>query len=170
MSSNKIQVSGARVNNLKNISLDIPRGKFNLSTCQLAAEGQLKPGNGWQRVAFGKCLLRSYLSRASEDVVISDGLSDMQGSDKQVKWAIDIQDATLDALDYLIGEGQKYKGIPNADAMLNKLASQRDAVAHCEDARDMIDCFAMEASMPFICSGVFPCANITSRTPWRMLR
>ena len=28
MSSNKIQVSGARVNNLKNISLDIPRGKF----------------------------------------------------------------------------------------------------------------------------------------------
>ena len=27
MSSNKIQVSGARVNNLKNISLDIPRGK-----------------------------------------------------------------------------------------------------------------------------------------------
>ena len=28
MSSNKIQVSGARVNNLENISLDIPRGKF----------------------------------------------------------------------------------------------------------------------------------------------
>ncbi len=28
MSSNKIQVKGARVNNLKNISLDIPRGKF----------------------------------------------------------------------------------------------------------------------------------------------
>ena len=28
MSSNKIQVSGARVNNLKNISLEIPRGKF----------------------------------------------------------------------------------------------------------------------------------------------
>ncbi|MGN1265330.1 MAG: excinuclease ABC subunit UvrA [Muribaculaceae bacterium] len=28
MSSNKIQVSGARVNNLKNISLDMPRGKF----------------------------------------------------------------------------------------------------------------------------------------------
>ena len=28
MSSNKIQISGARVNNLKNISLDIPRGKF----------------------------------------------------------------------------------------------------------------------------------------------
>ena len=28
MSSNKIQVSGARVNNLTNISLDIPRGKF----------------------------------------------------------------------------------------------------------------------------------------------
>ena len=94
---------------------------------------------------YVKCLLRSYLSRASEDVVIYDGLSDMQGSDKQVKWAIDIQDATLDALDYLIGEGQKYKGIPNADAMLNKLASQRDAVAHCEDARDMIDCFAQVA-------------------------
>lgn len=65
----------------------------------------------------------------------------MRGSKKQLMWANDIQTATLDAIDYLIAEGQKYKGIPNADALLNKLASQRDAVANCAYAGDMIDCF-----------------------------
>lgn len=66
----------------------------------------------------------------------------MRGTDKQLKWARAIQSATLDAIDYIIAQGQKYKGMLHADAMLNKLADQRDAVANCEYAGDMIDCFA----------------------------
>ncbi|MBS7367306.1 MAG: beta-galactosidase [Prevotella sp.] len=51
-----------KLNVKKNRLHDNPKYKFDLSTCQLAAEGQLKPGNGWQRVAFGKPVTGRYLT------------------------------------------------------------------------------------------------------------
>ena len=51
-----------KLNVKKNRLHDNPKYKFNLSTCQLATEGQLKPGNGWQRVVFGKPVTGRYLT------------------------------------------------------------------------------------------------------------
>lgn len=51
-----------KLNIKKNRLHDNPKYKFDLSTCQLATEGQLKPGNGWQRVAFGKPVTGRYLT------------------------------------------------------------------------------------------------------------
>ena len=65
----------------------------------------------------------------------------MKGTEKQIKWAEEIKTATLEAIDHLIIEGQEYKGNPKADALLSKLAGQREALETCEYAGDIIDCF-----------------------------
>ena len=66
----------------------------------------------------------------------------MTGTDKQIAWAQEIKTATLEAIDKLIADGQKYIGNPKADALLNKLASQRDALNTCDYAGDIIECFS----------------------------
>lgn len=73
----------------------------------------------------------------------------MKGTEKQIKWAEEIKTATLEAIDKVIADGQKYAGTPKADALLNKLAEQREAVETCENAGDMIECFGcVKASDP----------------------
>lgn len=64
----------------------------------------------------------------------------MKGTEKQIAWAQEIKTATLEAIDKLIADGQKYKGNPKADALLAKLAAQREALEACEYAGDVIDC------------------------------
>ena len=54
------------------------------------------------------------------------------GDDKQTR---------LDDIVELIADGQKYKGNPKADALLEKLAAQREALESCEYAGDIIECF-----------------------------
>lgn len=67
----------------------------------------------------------------------------MKGTEKQIAWAQEIQTATLEAIDRLIADGQKYKGNPKADALLAKLADQREALETCEYAGDIIECFRL---------------------------
>ena len=73
----------------------------------------------------------------------------MRGTEKQIKWAEEIKAATLEAIDKIITDGQKYAGTPKADALLEKLAAQREALKTCEYAGDIIDCFQyIDASAP----------------------
>lgn len=73
----------------------------------------------------------------------------MRGTEKQIRWAEEIKAATLEAIDALIADGQNYIGNPKADALLVKLAAQREALEGCEYAGDVINCFMyVKASDP----------------------
>ena len=69
----------------------------------------------------------------------------MRGTEKQIKWALEIQKTTLETIDYMIGfantEGRERGPEEKMDALIARLTRVREALVNAPYASDVIDCY-----------------------------
>lgn len=71
----------------------------------------------------------------------------MRGTEKQIKWAEEIQKTTLETIDFMIDysdkESRKVVPAEKVDALISKLTRVREALVNAPYAGDIIDCFQL---------------------------